>query len=111
MLQLRKLKEEHYISYIEALHNLAANNSSRDAILKYTYHRDKLLIVGSEKVVSKILQYENKAVEKESSLYDEYLTDVVKAIRKDLKIKDKAYSHIYLKKQVDKTSCLLPVNH
>ncbi|MGC2871851.1 hypothetical protein ACDL92_00965 [Ihubacter sp. mB4P-1] len=24
-LQLRKLKEEHYISYIEALHNLAAS--------------------------------------------------------------------------------------
>ncbi len=98
MLQLRKLKEEHYISYIEALHNLAANNSSRDAISKYTYHRDKLLIVGSEEVVNSILQYENKAVGKESNLHDEYLTDIVKAIRKDLKIKDKAYPHIYLKK-------------
>ena len=98
MLQLRKLKEEHYISYIEALHNLAANNSSRDAISKYTYHRDKLLIVGSEEVVNSILQYENKAVGKESNLHDEYLTDIVKAIRKDLKIKDKAYPHSYLKK-------------
>ncbi len=68
MLQLRKLKEEHYISYIESLHNLAANNSSRDAILKYTYHRDKLLIVGSEEVVKSILQYENEAVGKETDL-------------------------------------------
>lgn len=54
ILQLRKLKEEHYISYIEALHNLASNNTSRDAIAKYTYHRDKLLIVGSEEVVTSI---------------------------------------------------------
>ena len=98
MLQLRKLKEEHYISYIESLHNLAANNSSQDAISKYTYHRDKLLIVGSEDVVKNILEYENKTVGKESSFHDKYLTNIVKAIRKDLKIKDKSYPHIYLKK-------------
>ena len=98
MLQLRKLKEEHYISYIEALHNLAANNSSRDAISKYTYHRDKLLIIGSEDVVKNILEYENETIEKESCLHDKYLTNIVKAIRKDLKIKDKSYPQIYLKK-------------
>lgn len=98
MLQLRKLKEEHYISYIEALHNLAANNRNRDAISKYTYHRDKLLIVGSEEVVKSILLYENEAVGKENSLHDAYLTDIVKAIRNDLKIRDKAYPQIYLKK-------------
>ena len=98
MLQLRKLKEEHYISYIESLHNLAANNSSRDAISKYTYHRDKLLIVGSEEVVRSILKYENEAVGKETNLHDELLTDIVKAIRRDLKIKDKNYPQIYLKK-------------
>jgi len=98
MLQLRKLKEDHYISYIESLHNLAANNSSRDAISKYTYHRDKLLIVGSEEVVKCILKYENEAVGKESNLHDEFLTDIVKAIRSDLKIKDKNYPIIYLKK-------------
>lgn len=98
MLQLRKLKEEHYISYIESLHNLAANNSSRDAISKYTYHRDKLLIVGSEEVVRSILKYENEAVGKETNLHDEFLTDIVKAIRQDLKIKDKNYPQIYLKK-------------
>ena len=98
MLQLRRLKEEHYISYIESLHNLAANNSSRDAISKYTYLRVKLLFVGSEDVVKYILEYENKAVGKESSLHDKYLTNIIKAIRKDLKIKDKSYPQIYLKK-------------
>ena len=98
ILQLRKLKEEHYISYMESLHNLAANNSSRDAIAKYTYHRDKLLIVGSEEVVRSILKYENEAVGKETDLHDELLTDIVKAIRRDLKIRDKNYPQIYLKK-------------
>ena len=98
MFQLRKLKEEHYISYIESLHNLAANNSSRDAISKYTYHRDKLLIVGSEEVVKSILQYENEAVGKETDFHDEFLTNILKAIRQDLKIKDKNFPQIYLKK-------------
>lgn len=98
ILQLRKLKEEHYISYIESLHNFAANNSSRDAISKYTYHRDKLLIVGSEEVVKSILQYENEAVGKEPDFHDEFLTNIVKAIRQDLKIKDKNFPQIYLKK-------------
>ena len=98
ILQLRKLKEEHYISYIEALHNLAAQNSDRDAISKYTYYRDKLLIVGSEEVVKCILRYENEAIGKENELHDKYLTDIIKAIRKDLKIKDNDYPSIYLKK-------------
>jgi len=97
-LQLRKLKEEHYISYIEALHNLAAQNSDRNLISTYTYHRDKLLIVGSEEVVKNILRYENEAVGKESELHDKYLTDIIKAIRKDLKIRDKNFPNIYLKK-------------
>lgn len=43
MLQLRKLKEEHYISYIESLHNLAANNSSRAAISKFIIAENYLL--------------------------------------------------------------------
>lgn len=97
-LQIRKLKEEHYILYIEALHNLAAKNSDRESVSKYTYHRDKLLVVGSEEVVRKILLYENEAVGKANNLHDKYLTDIIKAIRKDLKIKDRKYPDVYLKK-------------
>lgn len=80
------------------MHNLASNNDSKDAITKYTYHRDKLLIVGSEEVVKSILKYENEAVGKETSIHDDLLTQIVKAIRRDLKIKDKAYPQINLKK-------------
>lgn len=97
-LQIRKLKEEHYISYIEALHNLASDNNNPKTIKEYTYHRDKLLIIGSEKVIQCIIQYEELAVGKDRNLHDKYLTNIVKAIREDLKIKDKNFPPVYLKK-------------
>ncbi len=53
-LQTRKLKEEHYISFIEALHNLAAKNGDKEAISKYVYMRDKLLLIASEDVIVKL---------------------------------------------------------
>jgi len=46
-LQIRKLKESHYISFFEALHNNAANNDEQ-SLEQYTYYRDKLLLVGCE---------------------------------------------------------------
>lgn len=97
-LQIRKLKEDHYISYVEALHNLAAKNGDQENISKYTFHRDKLLVVASEEVVRSILKYENEAVGKTMEIHDEYLTYVIKTIRKDLKIKDRHYPKICFKK-------------
>lgn len=96
--QIYKLKEEHYILYMEALHNLATNNENEEYIKKYTYYRNKLLIVGSESVIKAILKFEKEAVGKKSNLHDEYLTTLLKEIRKDLKIKDKEYPNIHLKK-------------
>lgn len=81
VLQIRKLKEDHYISYVEALHNLAGNNNDSELVGNYTYHRDKLLIVGSEKVIRCVLNYEEEAVGKNNGLHDEYLTRIIKAIR------------------------------
>lgn len=98
VLQIRRLKEEHYISYIEAVHKMAANVGDRKFISEYTFYRDKLFIVGSEKVIKEILKYENEAVGKENNLHDEYLTNVIRAIRQDLKIKDKDFPIVYLKK-------------
>jgi len=56
------------------------------------------MIVASENVVSKIMLYEEKAVGQENNKHNDYLTDIVKEIRKDLKIKDKNFPTIYLKK-------------
>lgn len=97
LLQLRKLKEQHYIVYFEALHNLAANNKDKKTVENYTYYRDKLFIIASEKVVKNILKYEEEAVGKSNDLHDQHLTEIVKAIRQDLRIKDKCYPTIYLK--------------
>jgi hypothetical protein len=98
ILQTRKLKESHYVAYIEALHSLASNNQSSQASKDYTFNRDKLFLVASEEVIAKMLDFENKAVGKESDLHDQYLTELVREIRKDLKIKDKNFPKISLKK-------------
>lgn len=97
LLQLRKLKEDHYVSYIESLHTLAALNDE-ESISKYTYFRDKLLIVGSEEVVKSILEYESKGATKDATHHDELFTKIIIAIRKDLKIKDKSFPDVTLKK-------------
>lgn len=104
--QIRKLKEEHYISYIESLHNLASAQSREldekiidDYVTKFTFFRDKLLIVGSEAVVKEILAYEkNVFVKHQAKLHDKYLSNVIRAIRKDLKIRDRNFPEISFKK-------------
>lgn len=104
--QFRKLKEEHYISYIESLHNLASAQSREldekiidDYLTKFTFFRDKLLIVGSEAVVKEILAYEkNVFVKHQANLHDKYLSNVIRAIRKDLKIRDRNFPEISFKK-------------
>ncbi|EHP49327.1 hypothetical protein [Odoribacter laneus] len=98
ILQTRKLKEEHYIAYIEALHNLAANNTDKNTMKNYVFARDKLLLIAKENVIIKLLAYENEGVGKHSDLHDKYLTELLKAIRKDLKLTNKALPILYLKK-------------
>lgn len=97
-LQTRRLKEEHYISFIESLHSLMSLNDSQKNIAEYTKYRDKLFIVASEEVVSTILDYENIAVGKTNEMHDEYLTKIIKAIRKDLHIHDKNFPVIGFKR-------------
>ncbi len=99
ILQTRKLKEKHYVPYIEALHNLVADDgTNREQIKKYVFARDKLFLIASEDVIRKMLLYEEKAVGKANDLHDTYLTELIKSIRIDLKIIDKDFPKIYLKK-------------
>lgn len=98
ILQTKKLKEEHYVAYIEALHYLAGDNTNRETIKNYVFARDKLFLIASEDVVKKMLKYEEEAVGKENELHDKFLTELIKEIRKDLKIVDKDFPRIYLKK-------------
>ena len=98
ILQTRKLKEEHYVAYIESLHNLATTDKNNEIIKSYVLNRDKLFLIASEEVIIKMLLYEEEAVGKTNALHDKYLTDLVKSIRKDLKLKDNNFPIIYLKK-------------
>ena len=97
VLQTRKLKEEHYVAYIEALHNLAADNS-KEPLKNYVFARDKLFLIASEEVIRKMIIYEEEAVGKPNTLHDNYLTELIKAIRSDLKLKNKDFPKIHLKK-------------
>lgn len=97
VLQTRKLKEEHYVNYIEAIHNLAAENNNV-ATKKYVFARDKLFLIASEEVIRRLLEYEEQAVGKQNNLHDHYLTELIKAIRTDLKLKNRKFPNIYLKK-------------
>ena len=56
VLLTRKLKEEHYVAYFEALHNLAENE--KDVIKNYVFTRDKLFLIASENVIRKMIKYE-----------------------------------------------------
>ncbi len=95
--QIRKLKQEHYISFIESLHNNAANNS-KETLIDLTFRRDKMLLIAGERVIKKLLDYEDQGIKGSKDQHDRYLTELVKEIRKDLKIKDRDFPKIGFKK-------------
>jgi hypothetical protein len=45
-----------------------------------------------------MILYEEEAVGKQSDLHDDYLTELIKAIRCDLKLRNKDFPKVYLKK-------------
>ncbi|MEM6686339.1 MAG: hypothetical protein AAF617_11205, partial [Bacteroidota bacterium] len=97
ILQTRKLKEDQYISFVELLHNHSANNTT-ESLEKYVLIRDKMLLIASEDVVNKMLAYEKNGVGKSLEDHDIYLTELIKSIRRDLKLKDKKFPLIGFKK-------------
>lgn len=97
ILKNKTLKEEHYIQYLEALHNNAAQNST-ESLNKYVFARDKLFIIASEKVISNLLNYEQIVNSNISDKHDFYLTELIKAIREDLFLKNNKLPILSLRK-------------
>ena len=97
ILQTRKLKEDHYISYIEALHNNMTFDATNENVKSYVFARDKLLLIASEDVIIKMVKYENEGVGKGVDIHDQYLTELIKTLRSDLKIIDKNFPQVYMK--------------
>ena len=60
--------------------------------------RDKLLLIANEKVIIKLLEFEDKGVGKTTDLHNKYLTELLKAIRKDLRLGYKSLPILCLKK-------------
>ena len=83
ILQTRKLKEDHYIAYVEALHNFATDNSNQEYHKKYTFYRDKLLLIASKKVIIALLNFE---INMHNDTNNKYMSLLIKAIRSDLKL-------------------------
>ena len=98
ILQTRKLKEDHYVAYIEALHNLMAENSNKESTKDYVFARDKLFLIANEEVIKKMMVYEHETAGRQNDLHDYFLTELIKAIRIDLQIKDENLPNIYFKK-------------
>ena len=76
----------------------AVVNNDKDALKNYVYMRDKLLLIANEKVIIKLLDFEDKGVGKTTDLHNKYLTELLKAIRKDLKLGYKSLPILCLKK-------------
>lgn len=95
ILQNRKLKEGHYVSYIEALHNYATDNQSVKYKSQYTFCRDRLLLIANESVIIALLDYEANL---KSEKTNEYLSRLIKAIRADLELSNRKIPTIFLVK-------------
>ena len=74
------------------------NNNSVTALLEAGGRLiDTAHIYGNEAAVGRAVR-DSDVPREEISIHDDHLTQIVKAIRRDLKIKDKAYPQINLKK-------------
>ncbi len=87
-LQTRKLKEQHYIDFVTALHNMVPNDKTDDVQIVYVKARDILFTVASPEVINNLLEYEKNGMNHPLEQHNKYLTELMKAIRKDLKIKN-----------------------
>ena len=97
-LQTRKLKEQYYLDFVAAVHDLCSDNKDRSLIANYVKARDILITVASVKVVRKIFDYEKFGVGVPSDIHDKYLTEMMKAIRKDLRVGNRKLPMIFFKK-------------
>lgn len=88
-IELRKSKEDHYTSYIDALDALCQNNRGKQQTADYSTARNKLLLIANIETITCLLEFEEKAFGSESDLFNEYLTKLIRVIRKDLNIVDK----------------------
>jgi len=95
--QNKKLKGEHYMEFVRALHLLASDNKNSAFMMGYTSTRDNMLLLASEDVISKLFEYED-SIKSHPEEHDEYLTKLFIAMRRDIGLSSKALPVIKLRK-------------
>jgi hypothetical protein len=102
-LQVSKWKEEYYRFYIKALSDVALDNSNEEAKDRLSEGFNSLLLVASEKVVKKLMDYHDHIKIKSPKPdgwgegHDVILRDLVKMMRADIFGKqDEEYPQIHL---------------
>lgn len=97
-LQTRKLKEEHYINFVIALHNIRANDGDNWWTAQYLFARDKLFLIASKEVVKNMLAFEQGGIDKPGPDDNYLITQLIKAIRRDLKLKARNFPTVSIMK-------------
>ncbi len=102
----RRLKEKYYLAYIQAISDMVVIENIEEARSNLAEAQNQLLLIGSADVVSCVLKFHDYAKlsnveERKKSLdkHDILLTDIMKAMRKDLyrdKNINKGYPVIHL---------------
>jgi hypothetical protein len=105
-LQTRKLKEQYYFDFVTALHNHISDNLNESFLGDFIKARDIMITIASADVVNKLIDLETKGFRIEGKPFSQethnfYLTELIKAIRKDLKMCNKNFPTISFKKRLN----------
>ncbi|WP_299768227.1 hypothetical protein [uncultured Dokdonia sp.] len=96
-LELRKLKESHYLGYIQAL-NTYGNLQSEDAFKELLSLRNNMLLIANEKVINAMITYEKKGTGHPLETHNLYFTTLLKTMRSDLGLNNNDFPVIGLKR-------------
>ncbi|NLO91207.1 MAG: hypothetical protein GX410_04360 [Elusimicrobia bacterium] len=87
-LEQRKLKQAYYEHFLKALSDLANNNTDIDAQKRFSESCNSLIVIASPMVVHKLMRFYDlvcmKSHEEARDKHDEYLRDLIIAIRQDI---------------------------
>lgn len=84
----RKLKEQYYTTFIQALSYHVVSNHTGKSLDAVADAQNKLLLVGSPEVVKRLMLYHDYAKlpipRRDEEKHDQLLTDLIKSMRDDL---------------------------
>ena len=89
-LEERKLKEEYYLNFLEALSKIAVFKSSGETMCRFADAQNRLLLAASPLVIEKLMKFHdylspsNRHLHPKLEEHDKLLRDLLMAMRADL---------------------------